>query len=293
MKLKMMMVFLFFFIHLYADENLIFLNKNFSFNDAEHYSRKLCLADSGLVSSSDFLSEEDIIEQRLSCFHTDYFYDQGNFSAEIQLNESDTILIPQNWTKKIFEPDIWNTSNYSNLKYDTTTNIQSQKISLTHNLEIFDSIQEKIELINRCVPDPITLNPCPYKAYNLNLNPWFSDAGVPFIFYGSLDSLFFIYKRKNSYTALCKYVYDYNCNDFEYHYVCQLNNEGTLDFDMDLSYSENFTFFECLTNIPLHKKGYKIFNVYVPRYNVNGTPASYKNSSVILKKGSSEVILKQ
>ena len=136
MKLKMMMVFLFFFIHLYADENLIFLNKNSFVYDAEHYRTKLCLADSGLVSSSDFLSEEDIIEQRLSCFHTDYFHDTGVFLAEIQLNESDTILIPQNWTKKIFEPDIWNTSNYSNLKYDTTTNIQSQKISLTHNLEI-------------------------------------------------------------------------------------------------------------------------------------------------------------
>lgn len=283
MKLKMMMVFLFFFIHLYADENLIFLNKNFSSKNSEHYSRKLCLADSGLVSSSDFLSEEDIIEQRLSCFHTGCFYTTEYSCAEIQLNESDTILIPQNWTKKIFEPDIWNTSNYSNLKYDTTTNVQSQFIGLTHNLEIFDSIQEKIELINRCVPDPITLEPCPLNA---NLNPWFSN--------GSLDSLFFIYKRKNSYTALCKYVYDYNCDGFEFHYVCQLNNEGTLDFDMDLSYSENFTFFECLLrNIPLHKKGYKIFNVYVPRYNVNGTPASYKNSSVILKKGSSEVILKQ
>lgn len=283
MKLKMMMVFLFFFIHLYADENLIFLNKNFFVYDAEHYRTKLCLADSGLVSSSDFLSEEDIIEQRLSCFHTDYFHDTGVFLAEIQLNESDTILIPQNWTKKIFEPDIWNTSNYSNLKYDTTTNIQSQKISLTHNLEIFDSIQEKKELIKGCIPDPITQNPCPLNA---SLNPWFSN--------GSLDSLFFIYKRKNSYTALCKYVYDYNCNVLEFHYVCQLNNEGTLDFDMDLSYSENFKFLECLlTNIPLHKKGYKIFNVYVPRYNVNGTPASYNNSSVILKKGSSEVILKQ
>lgn len=283
MKLKMMMVFLFFFIYLYADENLIFLNKNLSFNDAEHYRTKLCLADSGLVSSSDFLSKEDIIEQRLSCFNTGDVYTTGYLDEEeIQLNESDTILIPQNWTKKIFEPDIWNTSNYSNLKYDTTTNIQSQKISLKHNLEIIDSIQEKIELIKGCVPDPITLHPCPFNA---NLNPWFS--------YGPLDSLFFIYKRKNSYTALCKYVFDYNCNQFEYHYVCQLNNEGTLDFDMDLSYSENFEFLGCPTNIPLHKKGYKIFNVYVPRYNVNGTPASYKNSSVILRKGSSEVILKQ